>query len=190
MKKVQVFDPIFEVKEQHITFNPRLKSLQDLQIGLVDNTKFNSDNLLLKIAGILEKKYGAKSHIIRSKRKASVPDKAIIEEFVANCDVVISGIGDWGSCSSGSVLDGIFFEKQGIPAVSIVTDLFEETGRAIAQAWGLHNFKFLSMPHPIANLTEVELDQRARKISPKVVQLLLEGQEADASFSLASKEGY
>jgi hypothetical protein len=32
------------------------------------------------------------------------------------------------------------------------------------------------MPHPIANLTEAELDQRARDITPQVVKLLLEGQ--------------
>jgi len=75
------------------------------------------------------------------------------------------------------VLDGILFEKQGFPSVVIVTDLFIETGRAMAETWGLPDYKFLSMPHPIANLTEEELDQRAREIAPKVVQLLQEGQE-------------
>jgi hypothetical protein len=75
------------------------------------------------------------------------------------------------------VLDGILFEKHGVPTVSIVTDVFEATGRAMAQAWGLPNYKFLSMPHPIANLTDQELDQRARDIVPQVVKLLLEGQE-------------
>lgn len=75
------------------------------------------------------------------------------------------------------MLDGILFEKHGVPAASIVTDVFEETGRAMAQAWGIPNYKFLSMPHPIANLTEKELDQRAREIVPQIVQLLLQGQE-------------
>jgi len=75
------------------------------------------------------------------------------------------------------VLDGIVFEKHGMPAASIITDVFEATGRAMAQAWGLPNYKFLSVPHPIANLTDQELDQRAREIVPQIVQLLLEGQE-------------
>jgi len=75
------------------------------------------------------------------------------------------------------VLDGIVFEKAGIPAASIVTDVFEGTGRAMAQAWGVPNYKFLAMPHPIANLTEAQLDQRAREIAPEVVKLLLQGQE-------------
>jgi hypothetical protein len=74
------------------------------------------------------------------------------------------------------VLDGILFEKCGVPAASIVTDRFVETGRAMAKAWGLPNYKFLSMPHPTANLTEGELDQRAREIAPEVKNLLLEGQ--------------
>ena len=94
MEKVQVFDPTFEVKGQSITFNPRPRSLQNLQIGLVDNTKFNSDKLLLKIVKILEQEYGAKSHIIRSKGKATVPDMKVIEDLTGNCDVVIAGIGD------------------------------------------------------------------------------------------------
>jgi hypothetical protein len=75
------------------------------------------------------------------------------------------------------VLDGIVFEKVGMPAASIVTDVFEATGRAMAQAWGVPQYRFLALKHPIANLTEVELDQRAREIAPAVAALLLEGQE-------------
>ena len=75
------------------------------------------------------------------------------------------------------MLDGIVFEKVGIPTAAIVTDVFEATGRAMAQAWGLPNYKYLSVKHPIANLTEDELDKRARDIVPQIVQLLLEGQQ-------------
>ena len=73
------------------------------------------------------------------------------------------------------MLDGILFEKHGIPSAALITDVFEATGRAMAQAWGLPNYKFLSVQHPIANLTEDELDQRAHTIVPQIVQLLLEG---------------
>jgi len=34
------------------------------------------------------------------------------------------------------------------------------------------------MPHPIANLSDADLDQRAKAIVPEVVKLLLEGQGA------------
>jgi len=75
------------------------------------------------------------------------------------------------------VLDGIMLEKAGVPSASIVTDVFEITGRAMAEQWGLTAYRFLVMPHPIANLTEAQLDQRAREIAPQVVKLLLQGQE-------------
>jgi hypothetical protein len=68
------------------------------------------------------------------------------------------------------------FELQGVPSATIVTDPFKVTGKAMANAWGLPNFRFIAMPHPIANLTEKELDQRAREIVPEVIALLLEGQ--------------
>jgi hypothetical protein len=75
------------------------------------------------------------------------------------------------------VLDGILLEKAGVPSASIVTDLFEVTGRAMAEQWGRPYYRFLVLPHPVANLTETELDHRARAITPDVVKLLLHGQE-------------
>jgi hypothetical protein len=74
------------------------------------------------------------------------------------------------------VLDSIVFEQQGIPSASIITDVFQATGRAMARTWGLPDFRFVMMPHPIANLTSEQLDQRAREIAPKVIELLREGQ--------------
>jgi hypothetical protein len=76
------------------------------------------------------------------------------------------------------VLDSIVFEQHGVPSASIVTDVFKMTGRAMARSWGVPDFRFLMMPHPIANLTPAELDQRAAAIVPEVVKLLLEGQAA------------
>jgi hypothetical protein len=74
------------------------------------------------------------------------------------------------------VLDSIVFEQQGIPSASIITDVFQATGRAMARTWGLPDFRFVMMPHPIANLTDAQLDQRAREVAPKVIELLREGQ--------------
>ena len=48
-------------------------TLEGLRIGLVDNTKHNSDQLLLRIANILEEKHGAKAHVIRRKKSAGSP---------------------------------------------------------------------------------------------------------------------
>jgi hypothetical protein len=54
---VQIFDPTPEPKKDrpHRLPAPRPISLAGLRIGLVDNSKFNSDQLLLRIAGLLER---------------------------------------------------------------------------------------------------------------------------------------
>ena len=92
---IQIFDPTTETKERSIAFAPRPKSLADQRVGLVDNTKHNSDQLLLRIAGILEREHGAKAHIIRRKKSSgSAPHAEIIEEFKASCDLVVAGVGD------------------------------------------------------------------------------------------------
>lgn len=95
MTNLQVFDPTTEAKEQAIAFVPRPDSLRNLRVGLVENTKFNSDKLLLKIAAILEQEHGTTSHIMRSKHNSGVPaHEEIVNEFTANCDVIIAGVGD------------------------------------------------------------------------------------------------
>ncbi|OGP90003.1 MAG: hypothetical protein A2156_01390 [Deltaproteobacteria bacterium RBG_16_48_10] len=94
-ERLTVFDPTTTAEGQTITFAPRPKSLRNLRIGLVDNTKFNSDKLLLRIASILEREHGARGHLLHRKRNSSVPvDEEAINEYIGNCDVVVAGIGD------------------------------------------------------------------------------------------------
>ena len=92
---IQIYDPTIEAKSRHIAYAPRPKSLAGLRVGLVDNSKHNSDQLLMRIAGLLESDYGAKAHVMRRKSSAGVPaSPEIIGEFKAGCDVVVAGVGD------------------------------------------------------------------------------------------------
>ena len=92
---IQIYDPTTEVSARRVAYALRPKSLQGLRIGLVDNTKHNSDQLLLRIAGLLERDHGAKAHLIRKKKSAgAAPHAEIIEELKASCDVIVAGVGD------------------------------------------------------------------------------------------------
>ena len=92
---IQIYDPTTEAKGRHIAYAPRPKSIAGLRVGLVDNSKHNSDQLLIRIAGLLESDYGAKAHVMRRKISAGVPaSPEIIEEFKNACDVVVAGVGD------------------------------------------------------------------------------------------------
>ena len=92
---MQIYDPTLGTSGRNVHFVPRPKSLAGLRIGLVDNTKHNSDQLLLRIADILEKEHGAKAHLIKRKKSSgAAPHAEIVEEYKAGCDIVIAGVGD------------------------------------------------------------------------------------------------
>jgi hypothetical protein len=70
------------------------------------------------------------------------------------------------------VLDAILLEMQGLPAIAIITEPFRDTARAMAASWNLPDYAFVETPHPIANLTDAELDERAEALVKPVVALL------------------
>ncbi len=92
---MELLDPTFEAAPQSVAYAPRPASLQGKRVGLIENTKFNSDRLLQKIGDILKAEYGvAETHMWR-KRNSSVPaDEAIIAELTKRCDLMVAGIGD------------------------------------------------------------------------------------------------
>ena len=63
------------------------------------------------------------------------------------------------------MLDAILMEEQGVPAIAVVTTPFRNTGEAMAASWGKPGYPFLDTPHPIANLTETDLDKRAEELA-------------------------
>ena len=74
------------------------------------------------------------------------------------------------------MLDAVILEKAGIPAVPIVTDAFESTAREMAELWGVPEFRFVTMPHPLGSLTAEAIAQRAHDLTAPVLALLQEGQ--------------
>ncbi len=92
---IELLDPTTEATVQTIAYAPRPRSLEGKRVALVQNTKYNSDRLLLRIGEILRTEYGAAETRMWSKRNASVPaHDAIIEEVRQTSDVMVAGIGD------------------------------------------------------------------------------------------------
>ena len=70
----------------------------------------------------------------------------------------------------------MILEKAGIPAVPIVTDAFENTSKEMAELWGVPDFRFVMMPHPLGSLDANAIAQRAEELVDKVLTLLEQGQ--------------
>jgi hypothetical protein len=177
-RAMNVLDPTIETGEEPIAYVPRPTSLQGLRIGIIENTKKNAEPLLLKLAEKLQAAYGMKAELLLHKPQRAPVKEGQIAELKEKTDFAIAGVGDCGACSSGSLLDAIYLEKAGVPAIAIVTDAFYNTSREMAELWGVPNFRFVMIPHPLASLTAEEIDQRADELTGKVIGLLQEGQQA------------
>ena len=95
MAALEILDPTVDPRKQPLTYVPRPDSLKGKRIGLVENTKFNSDRLLLRIGDILKQEYGAAETRMWRKHNAGVPAHAeIIDEARRGVDAVVAGIGD------------------------------------------------------------------------------------------------
>jgi hypothetical protein len=92
---MEIFDPTVSSAKEQILFAPRPQNLNGLRVGLIENSKHNSDVLLLKIADRLKAKYGIEMVLLHRKESASdyVTDEAI-DELKQKADFVIAGIGD------------------------------------------------------------------------------------------------
>jgi hypothetical protein len=95
MAGFEVLDPTVEPRKQPLTYVPRPDSLKGKRIGLVENTKFNSDQLLVRIGEILKSEYGAAEYTMWRKHNSSVPaHQEILDEARRRVDCVVAGIGD------------------------------------------------------------------------------------------------
>ena len=90
-----LFDPTAAPIGREVTIAPRPARLDGLRIGLVENTKFNSDKLLLRLADRLGRRHGMTVAGMARKRSPSHEvDEAAIAALRAQSDFVVSGIGD------------------------------------------------------------------------------------------------
>lgn len=66
-------------------------------------------------------------------------------------------------------------ERQGLPAATIITDVFVQTAEAYVALMGVPAFPYAVCQHPITSVGPADLEARARALAPSVRRLLLEG---------------
>jgi hypothetical protein len=92
---MKLFDPTSKPVERQVAVARRPATLAGLRLGLVDNTKFNSDTLLRKLADRLRRRHGMTVSVTNRKRSPSHEiDEAGIRALRSQADLVVSGIGD------------------------------------------------------------------------------------------------
>ena len=81
--------------KQHHVAPRRFTTLDGLRLGLLGNSKLNSDAVLLAIGDLLKEQYAIESVYMRSKPTFSKPaPDELVGEMAANADLIITGVGD------------------------------------------------------------------------------------------------
>jgi hypothetical protein len=173
-EREKLLDPTgFDERSADATLAPRPAGLQGLTVGLLDNTKPNAEVLLSEIAGELRSRCGIGPSPLYVKDYFGTPVKDdLLKRIVRECDVVITAVGDCGSCSAATVADGILLERAGVPAVSVVSDSFLMSGQAMATVQGFPGFEFVAVEHPVASLDATRLRDRVLVVLPDVLRIL------------------
>ncbi|MGH3267467.1 MAG: UGSC family (seleno)protein [Trebonia sp.] len=171
-----ILDPTGSVKSKATTAAaPRARrpaSLNGARVGLLINTKQNARPFLEEVGRLLTEKYDV-TLTERTKVNFAVPEPdEVIKELVADSDVVITGVGDCGSCSAAAAADGVVLETAGVPVAAIITESFIPTADAMAALRGAPGYKYATTAHPVAVLTEDKVKERAAQVLDDVVALL------------------
>ena len=92
---MEVFDPTVSPQESPIAYAPRPQNPEGLKVALVENTKFNSKTLLVKIGERLQARHNIEVVNLTSKRSPShgVEEEAV-KEIKTKADFAIAGVGD------------------------------------------------------------------------------------------------
>lgn len=68
--------------------------------------------------------------------------------------------------------DTVWFEIQGIPAVSVASEEFESAARTQAEALGMDAARCVFVAHPIQDATDAEMQAKADAVLEQVISAL------------------
>ncbi|HEX6004016.1 MAG TPA: hypothetical protein VFZ14_08485 [Burkholderiales bacterium] len=89
-----IMDPTIATARETIDYAPRPQSFGGLRIGLVENTKKNSEAVLRAVAAKLEALHGMTTPVLVHKPQRAPLKAAQIAELKGRADFAIAGVGD------------------------------------------------------------------------------------------------
>lgn len=174
-----VYLPDSEPRPDTWALAPSVASLSGLRIGVLDNGKPNAAFVLAYAAEALAERAGAKVSLVSKKgpfglsANAAIPMAAdIFDRLTDECDVVLTGLADCGSCTAYSVADAIELEKFGKPAVVVTTTRFDPVAVTLSASFGLADVRRLVLPHPLGGTDEPTLREWVDASLDRLIGLL------------------
>src|SRR5262249_24119512 len=158
---VDVFDPRGIVDLTVTPSAPRKMKLDGLRLRILDNSKWNANKLLRGASTALSAniRFAAVNYYVKqSFSKDAAPE--LIEQIARENDIVLTAIGDCGSCCSCCIRDAVALEKLRFPSAAIITTEFVKETELTLQALGMPNFAPVVIDHAVSSIMPDEIDRR------------------------------
>ena len=174
MPSLIVLDPTAEPVARANTPGPapRPRSLAGLTLGVIMNRLADCELMFDALYDELKAAQPLAGLVKVMKDSQSVPpNPAQWAEITGACDVVVTGFGGCGSCSTRSMRDALDLEAMGIPAVCVGHTALEPAMRAVTELGGMPGYPIVTVgyPHPpIATWDKDEARAIARQIAGAV----------------------
>ena len=179
---IQALVPVPDDAVEEVGTAARPVSTGRLVIGLLANTKRNAPELLAAVAALLRAELPNVELVGPVVTEGvMLPSAAQLDDLVERCDLVLTGLGDCGSCSATTMHVATDLEARGVATAAICTEPFLASASAMAARRGFPGYAFARVAHPVSSLDQPEIEERAREAFPQVMRILgLDGGAADA----------
>ena len=95
ISQIVAFDPRGVVEAEQLALAPRVRDLNGLRLGVLDNTKWNANRLLRKTAALLGERAPLEAaNYYRKESFSKDAEPALIATIAAANDIVLTAIGD------------------------------------------------------------------------------------------------
>ena len=138
-------------------------------IGLVINKIVQCDVFMAEVGRALAKR--RPNLVIRPFETGTITfaDADLMDQVAKECDAAVCAIGHCGSCTAGTVKDGIALVERGCPAVSLVTEVFWDQADALARSLGWPDAPRILLPYPIWGTGQAHMQTVAERIADQIL---------------------
>ena len=92
---MQLYSPMSTTPKRQAFRAPALASLDQVRIGILENSKLNAEEMLNEVAALFAERHGCSVRMLRSKSNASAPAPAnTLVDLAQDVDFLITGLGD------------------------------------------------------------------------------------------------
>ncbi len=176
----EIFDPCGVVDLDSRPIADRKPALQGLRLGILDNSKWNANKLLRGASEVLSQDidFATVNYYVKKHGFSTDAPPELIEQIARENDIVLTAIGDCGSCCSCCIRDSVALEDLGIPTAPIITTEFVNETRLTRVAIGMPDLRPIVIDHPVSSITDDEVLQRVAVIKAQAQEVWL-GTRAD-----------